>query len=225
MPLRGRSSAGRARRSQCRGRGFDPLRLHHPFKAAFGRHFYFFRVLRGLEKQNCNNRSLLSDSLEAATVPTRSSPIYVVRPSPTHGRGVFATRTIRKGARIVEYRGVRIDSAAADERPTTDPTDPHHTLLLELSDGTVIDASRRGNAARWINHGCDPNCEAIEYEDMRVFIHARRTIRAGEELKYDYHLVYEGRLSDRARRAFACRCGARRCRGTMLWQSPGRKRG
>ncbi|TMH60028.1 MAG: SET domain-containing protein-lysine N-methyltransferase, partial [Betaproteobacteria bacterium] len=60
------------------------------------------------------------------------------------------------------------------------------------------------------------NCEAIEYDDGSVFIHARRTIRAGEELTYDYGLVYEGRLSNRARKAFACRCGARRCRGTML---------
>jgi hypothetical protein len=130
---------------------------------------------------------------------------------------VFATRTISKGARVLEYRGARLESSAADYRPPTDPADPYHTLMFELSDGTVIDASVRGNAARWINHGCDPNCEAIEYDDGRVYIHARRTIRAGEELRYDYRLVFEGRLSERARRAFACRCGARRCRGTMLW--------
>jgi hypothetical protein len=132
---------------------------------------------------------------------------------------VFATRTISKGARVLEYRGARLESSAADYRPPTDPADPYHTLMFELSDGTVIDASVRGNAARWINHGCDPNCEAIEYDDGRVYIHARRTIRAGEELRYDYRLVFEGRLSERARRAFACRCGARRCRGTMLWGS------
>lgn len=154
---------------------------------------------------------------QATTVATRISPIYTVRPSPTHGRGVFAIHPIRKGARIVEYRGRRMASAAADERPPTDAADPYHTLLFELSDGTVIDASLRGNTARWINHGCDPNCEAIEYEDGRVFIHARRTIRAGEELTYDYRLAFEGPLSQRARKAFACRCGAQRCRGTMLW--------
>ena len=159
-------------------------------------------------------------SAAAVSIPT--SPPYVIRSSPTHGRGVFATRTISKGARVVEYRGARIDSSAADYRPPTDPADPYHTLMLELSDGTVIDASVRGNAARWINHGCDPNCEAIEYDDGRVYIHARRTIRAGEELRYDYRLVFEGRLSERARRAFACRCGARRCRGTMLWRNHGK---
>jgi len=158
----------------------------------------------------------ICESLQVPIVFAMSSPPYIVRPSPTHGRGVFATRTIRKGSRVVEYRGVRIAGAAADELPATDPIDPYHTLLFELSDGTVIDASRRGNAARWINHCCEPNCEAIEYGDGSVFIHARRTIRAGEELTYDYALVYEGRLSNRVRKAFACRCGARRCRGTML---------
>jgi len=148
---------------------------------------------------------------------------YAVRASRTHGRGVFATRTIRKGARIVEYRGARLSAEAADERPPSDPADPYHTMQFEVSDGTVIDASIRGNAARWINHGCDPNCEPIEYEDGRIYIHARRTIRAGEELCYDYRLGYEGRLTKRAERAFACRCGARRCRGTMLWRPPRRK--
>lgn len=141
---------------------------------------------------------------------------YVVRPSPTHGRGVFATRTIRTGARIIEYQGKRLPREVADERPASDPKDTYHTLLFELADGTVIDAGLHGNAARWINHGCDPNCEAREFDNGRVFIYAKRTIRAGEELRYDYCLAYEGRLSQRARRAFACHCGAPRCRRTML---------
>lgn len=141
--------------------------------------------------------------------------MFVIRPSPTHGRGAFAARTIRKGTRIVEYRGARISSQDADERPPTDSTNPYHTFLLDLGDGTVIDASQRGNVSRWINHSCDPNCELIEYEG-RVFIHARRTIHACEELRYDYQLQYEGPLTARTQRAFACHCGARCCRGTML---------
>jgi uncharacterized protein len=78
----------------------------------------------------------------------------------------------------------------------------------------------RGNAARWINHGCEPNCEAIEYDDGRMFIHARRTIRAGEELTYDYRLSFVGPISRRAREAMRCRCGAKRCRGTLLLNPP-----
>ena len=141
---------------------------------------------------------------------------YTVHSSPAHGRGAFATRTIRKGARIIEYRGARSSWDVASERPLSDPADPYHTLLFELSDGTVIDAGVRGNAARWINHGCEPNCEARETDNGRVFIHARRTIRAGEELTYDYRLSFVGPISKRAREAMRCRCGARRCRGTLL---------
>jgi SET domain-containing protein len=150
----------------------------------------------------------------------RAKRPYTVRSSATHGRGAFATRTIRKGARIIEYRGARSSWDVASERPLSDPADPYHTLLFELSDGSVIDAGLRGNAARWINHGCEPNCEAIEYDNGRVFIHARRTIRAGEELTYDYRLGFVGPISRRAHEALRCRCGAKRCRGTLLLKPP-----
>ncbi len=143
---------------------------------------------------------------------------YAAKSSVIHGKGVFATETIRKGARIIEYRGVRSSMEEACERPHSDPANPHHTFLFELSDGTVIDAGLKGNAARWINHSCDPNCEAIE-DDGRMFIHAVRTIRTGEELTFDYQLVWEGRISMRTRKAHACGCGTEKCRGTMLMEA------
>ena len=146
----------------------------------------------------------------------RRDPAYVVRNSAIHGRGVFATRTIRKGEDILEYRGRRISSEEADELPDSDPDNPFHTFLFELNDGRVIDAARGGNAARWINHSCQPNCEPYEDDDCRVFIAARRTIRAGEELGYDYKLNVPGRRSARMLADYACRCGAPRCRGTMV---------
>jgi hypothetical protein len=148
-----------------------------------------------------------------ASVPARP---YVVRRSGIHGRGVFATRTIRKGADIIEYRGERITMKEADRRPDSDPDNPYHTFLFELDDGDVIDAAVRGNAARWINHSCAPNCEAYENDEGRVFIAARRPIRKGEELAYDYRLNVEGRITRDMREGYACRCGAPRCRGTML---------
>ena len=141
---------------------------------------------------------------------------YVVRNSGIHGRGVFATRTIRKGTTIIEYRGERTTWEIARTRPDSDPDNPHHTFIFELNDGNVIDAEVRGNAARWINHSCAPNCDTYEDERGRVFIEARRTIRAGEELTYDYQLSYDGRIGPRVLAAYACRCGARTCRGSML---------
>jgi uncharacterized protein len=104
----------------------------------------------------------------------------------------------------------------ACERPPSDPSDPYHTLLFELSDGSVIDAGVRGNAARWINHSCRPNCVPYEDDEGRVFIEAKRTISAGEELSYDYKLNVPGRRSARLLANYACRCGAPRCRGSMV---------
>lgn len=147
-----------------------------------------------------------------------SKPPYSVRNSSIHGRGVFATRTIRKGARIVEYRGVRTTMKEERDKPVDDPSNPFHTFLFEMSDGITINAGIRGNAARWINHSCAPNCEAVE-EDDRVFIFARRRIEEGEELTYDYGLSVPGRITAKVKRDYECRCEARKCRGTMLTAS------
>ena len=141
---------------------------------------------------------------------------YVVRDSPIHGRGVFATRAIRKGARVIEYRGQRTTWDVALERPASDPDNPHHTFFFETSNGKVIDAGVRGNAARWINHSCEANCESFEDDDGRVYIEARRAIRAGEEITYDYRLSLDGRITKRTRAAYACQCGAKKCRGILL---------
>jgi hypothetical protein len=142
-------------------------------------------------------------------------PGYVVRRSPIHGRGVFAARTIPKGARIVEYAGRRISNAAADELYAERDGTPTHTFLFELEDDAVIDAGQGGNAARWINHSCDPNCEAVE-EDGRIFIEARRSIAPGEELGYDYGIALDEAPSPEEEQRWPCLCGAPNCRRTLL---------
>jgi len=146
----------------------------------------------------------------------RGKKLYTVRRSGIHGRGVFAARKIRKGTCILEYKGRRSSWDDAMERPDSDPEDPAHTVLFGLDDGTVIDPRVRGNAARWINHSCDPNCDTYEDEEGRVFIEARRTIRPGEELSYDYQLEIDEPLTKRERAQYTCRCGARGCRGSLL---------
>lgn len=149
----------------------------------------------------------------SAEKPVRA---WRVLQSAVHGRGVFATRTIRKGETVIEYRGKRMTWEEACEQPASDDSDPYHTFLFSLDDGRVIDAAIGGNAARWINHSCAPNCETYEDDRGRVYVAARRTIREGEELSYDYKLEIEGKVGPRMRKAYACRCGAPRCRGTML---------
>ena len=146
----------------------------------------------------------------------RNPKSYRVRTSAIHGRGVFAARTIRKGALIIEYRGQRTTWEIARARPDSDPENPEHTFIFETCDGSVIDGGRRGNAARWINHSCTPNCRSYEDDDGRVFIEARRAIPAGDELTYDYRLSLDGRITRKVRTDYACRCGSKRCRGSML---------
>jgi SET domain-containing protein len=136
-----------------------------------------------------------------------------VRRSPIHGRGVFALVRIPRGTRIIEYIGERISHREADRRYAHD--DSPHTMLFMVDRKTVIDATRRGNSARWINHSCRPNCEAVD-EDGRIFIEAIRDIRPGEELTYDYNLVLDERHTPAAKRAHPCFCGEKRCRGTLL---------
>lgn len=154
-----------------------------------------------------------------ATRRTEDNPYVVVRRSRIHGRGVYATRHIRKGTRIIEYVGDRISHAEADARYDAKPQDDGHTFLFVVDDDLCIDAGVGGNAARYINHKCDANCETI-IENRRVYIEAIRTIQPGEELGYDYQLTWESTDDADELALYACRCGAENCRGTMLDRVP-----
>ena len=133
-----------------------------------------------------------------------------VRESGVHGRGVYAAQAIPEGARIIEYTGERVSWEAAPDNP-----DDPHTFNFGLENGDVINPEVGGNDARWVNHSCNPNCEAIE-EDDRIFIYAMRNIEAGEELLYDYRMQIDEPITDTTKKKFACHCGAQNCRGTML---------
>jgi hypothetical protein len=156
-----------------------------------------------------------------ARSPASPARAYVVRSSGIHGRGVFAAAPIRKSVRIIEYRGERVDWDIAVTRPDSDPDNPFHTFFFSLDDGRVIDANVGGNAARWINHSCEPNCEADEIAG-RVFIKALRKLLPGEELFYDYGLVIDDRYTPKLKKQYECRCGSRHCRHTMLAPKRGR---
>jgi len=150
---------------------------------------------------------------EAAPVGRRIQ----VRKSGVHGKGVFVVQPIKKGELVIEYTGEVISWDEALRRHPHDPSDPNHTFYFHIDAETVIDGARQGNSARWINHACDPNCEAeIDEGAGRVFIHALRSLKPGEELFFDYGLVIEDRYTPALKKQFACWCGAKTCRGTML---------
>jgi|GEM_PF-273380 len=173
---------------------------------------------RKKSKKSLKNNNLVKKSSVRKTVAKIAKvakPRVAVRNSPIHGRGVFAVNTIAKGARILEYTGERMSHAEADRRYGDVHESSSHTMLFAATDKVVIDATKRGGPARWINHSCAPNCEANE-EDGRVFIDAIRPIKPGQELSYDYNLVLEERHTPKLKREHPCHCGMPKCRGTLL---------
>lgn len=149
-------------------------------------------------------------------------PPFIIRKSTIHGWGAYATRRIRKGQRVIEYIGQRISHEEAENRYDEDAMANPTTYLFTVDDEVVIDSTRWGNRAKYINHSCDPNCESVN-EDGRIFVEALRNIQPGAELTYDYHLECEGPYGAEWRKRYACRCGARICRGTLL-RPPKRKK-
>jgi SET domain-containing protein len=137
---------------------------------------------------------------------------------------VFAARRIRKGTRIVEYTGERIGNKEADRRYDDDKMKHHHTFLFTLDANTVIDGAigSGGGDASYINHSCEPNCEAV-ITGKRIFIHALRTIEPGDELAYDYQYERTGKNDAELEKFYVCRCGAPHCRGSIM-KPPKKKR-
>lgn len=143
------------------------------------------------------------------------SPPFEIRDSPMQGLGAFATHRIPASTRLIEYAGARITAAQAEATYPDVPGERHHTFLFAIDDGVVVDAGVNGNDARWINHSCDPNCDAV-IEDGRIWIETLRDVLPGEELAYDYALTLTERHTPATKRRYPCHCRANACRGTML---------
>ena len=144
------------------------------------------------------------------------------RKSTIHGNGVFALAPLKKGERVIQYKGLLRSHADVDADDTGD-VESGHTFLFTLNDDYVVDANIDGNIARWINHSCKPNCEAVIEENQKgkrhkdkVFIEAIRDIKPDEELTYNYGIVLDEPHTAKAKKLWACKCGAKNCTGTML---------
>lgn len=149
---------------------------------------------------------------------TTPTPLpFEVRHSPIQGAGAFATCHIPAGVRLIEYAGERLTPAQAEARypESRDGMPRHHTFLFAIDDEVVVDAAVNGNEARFLNHSCAPNCDAV-IDDHRIWIETVHDIEPGEELVYDYAYILEERHTPAAKRRFPCSCGAITCRGTIL---------
>lgn len=155
-------------------------------------------------------------------MPSRTHRRIATHRSPIHGTGVFAASLLRAGESVIEYKGKRLQPAQADDL-YGDGGESGHTFLFTLNERYVIDGNQQGNSARWINHSCAPNCQALVVESAsgdlrrdRVVIDALRDIQPGEELTYDYGITLDVPHSARLKKLWACRCGAPQCTGTLL---------
>jgi uncharacterized protein len=140
---------------------------------------------------------------------------FEIRDSHIQGEGAFAKRHIPKGTRIIEYVGEHITHEEADRRYDDEAMDRHHTFLFAVDEELVIDGAIHGNEAKFINHSCDPNCEPV-IEGKHIFIDAIKDIEPGEELFYDYAYDRDETDDEESEKLYACRCGSKKCRGTIL---------
>jgi uncharacterized protein len=124
-----------------------------------------------------------------------------VGPSRIAGQGLFAAQDIQKGIRIIQYIGARIPKAVSVERVAQG-----NAYIFAFNDHYDIDGKTLKNTARYINHSCEPNCEAVVTKHT-IWIVALRDIQAGEELSYNYGLTTK---------QYRCRCGAKSCCGYIL---------
>ena len=154
-------------------------------------------------------------SVRLSVIMTETSHFFEVRHSPIQGFGGYATRAIEAGTRIIEYAGERLTPEAAEARYPDVAGERHHTYLFAIDDEVVVDAAVNGNAARFLNHSCAPNCDAV-IDDGRIWIDALHDIEVGEELVYDYAYLLPERHTPAAKKRFPCWCGAITCRGTIL---------
>ncbi|XP_069796069.1 histone-lysine N-methyltransferase 2B isoform X1 [Narcine bancroftii] len=130
--------------------------------------------------------------------------------SAIHGRGLFCKRNIDAGEMVIEYSGIVIRSVLTDKREKYYDSKGIGCYMFRIDDFEVVDATMHGNAARFINHSCEPNCysRVINVEGQKhIVIFAMRKIYQGEELTYDYKFPIED-----ASNKLPCNCGARKCR-------------
>ena len=170
-------------------------------------------ISSGTRNARTKSNSTLPLTTEHQGIAASSKRRSVILRSDINGWGVFATQDIPAGQMIIEYVGELIRPAISDLREVRYCEKGLGCYMFEIVPGTIVDATMCGNAARYINHGCAPNCysKTIALKNNRyvVVIFSKRRIQRGEELSYDYQFPFDD--SDRVK----CGCGTPQCKGFM----------
>jgi SET domain-containing protein len=154
-------------------------------------------------------------SADTDTLPPCDNEWFELRGSLIQGLGAFAKKDIPRGTRLIEYIGEKISYAESDKRYPDTRDERHHTFLFTLNSKWIIDAAFGGNESRFINHSCEPNCDAY-IERGHIWIESIKRIPAGTELAYDYQYEYLDEYTEEDLKFYSCRCGSAKCRGTIV---------
>lgn len=154
---------------------------------------------------------------------SRGQSSVTVRGSQIQGWGLYADHSFQKGEVVAEYVGEYVINPVTDRREKNYAEGRIQDYQFRVSANLVIDATKHGGFARYINHSCEPNCvakiidgDAPNEHLKRVVVSSQRSIEAGEEITYDYQFPIELNLDER----LPCSCGAKTCRGFMNWDLP-----
>lgn len=142
---------------------------------------------------------------------------WKTKSSKIHGTGVFASKNIKKGNKIIEYIGDKVSKKEGDKRSADrikkflNSNKTGSVYIFELDDKYDIDGSPLYNKARYINHSCEPNCE-VSIEDGKIWISSIKHIKKNEELNYDYGYPFDPDDF----RDHVCVCSKKNCIGYII---------
>ena len=134
--------------------------------------------------------------------------LYKIQKSKIDNNGLYARKDIKKGTRIIEYKGKIISTKLSAINPKFDNSKAIY--LFNLNKRYDLDGDFKFNIARLINHSCDPNCEVLG-DGLKVWVYAMKNINKGDELSYDYGFAF-----DKDFRQFPCKCGSKNCIGYIV---------
>ena len=134
--------------------------------------------------------------------------LYKVKKSNIDKRGLYASKNINSGTKIIEYIGKLISKKETETNPKFD--NEKDIYLFNLNSKYDLDGDYSWNTARLINHSCNPNCE-VEGKGLKLWITTIKGIKKGEELSYDYGFGY-----DVDYKQFPCKCGSQNCAGYIV---------
>ena len=133
---------------------------------------------------------------------------YFRKKSGINNLGLFAQGDIKKGEKVIEYKGKKFTHKQVEENDRFDNSKAIY--LFTLNERYVLDGDTKTNTAKYINHSCDPNCE-VDIINGKIWIIAIKDIKKGDELSYDYGFGYDADF-----RQFPCKCGSKNCCGYIV---------